>query len=78
MLIDQHAEMPAPLQHALHGEGRALACRFEAAHGLAADLVYGLGHRHRIRRAKHGGGIEPVAGCADRWQLPNWPDERRR
>src|SRR3712207_7080445 len=36
---DEHAEMTAALQHALHREGGALARGPEAAHGLAADLV---------------------------------------
>ena len=70
MLVDQHAEMAAALQHALHGEGRALPGRLEAAHGLAADLVQHTGGRRLVRRAEHRRGVEPEAGGADRRQLP--------
>ena len=70
MLVDQHAEMAAALEHALHGEGGALARRLEPAHGLAADLVHDAGDGGVVRGAEHGGGVKAVAGGADRRQFP--------
>ena len=70
MLVDEHAEMAAPLEHALHREGRPLPGRLEAPHGLAAHLVHDARHGRVVGRPEHRRRIEPVAGGADRRQLP--------
>src|SRR5829696_8225044 len=44
--------------------------RLEAAHGLAPDLVQHMGGRRFVRRAEDHGRVEPIAGGADRRQLP--------
>ena len=70
MLVDEHAQMAAALQHALHREGGALAGRLEASHGLAADLVHGPRNGGIVGRPEHRRGVETVAGGADRRQFP--------
>ena len=70
VLVDQHGDVAAGLEHAQQLERRVETGRNQRAHAVLADLDDGIAHRADIGPPVEHGGVEPVLARDQRRQFP--------